>query len=386
MKIHEYQAKQILARYGINVPAGDVADSADQALAIAQRMPAEQYVVKAQVHAGGRGKGGGVKLVRTAEEVRQAAAHMLSTPLVTPQTGPQGRRVRKVLVQVAVDIERELYVGITVDRMAKTPVLLGCAQGGIEIEEIAARFPEKIIREEIQLCRGLAEFQARRMAVALGLPNKFFAPMTQTLVALARAFVDLDCALVELNPMAISKQGELAAVDAKMSFDDNGLYRHPDLSALRDPDEQSPLETEAEADGLSYIGMDGTIGCLVNGAGLAMATMDIIQLYGGRPANFLDVGGGADELRVSHAFKIILADTRVKAVLVNIFGGIMKCDVIAEGLVRAVKEAGLKTPLFVRLEGTNVEAGRKILRESGLSVIAADGMADAAQKAVEAAK
>jgi len=386
MKIHEYQAKQVLSRYGVTVQPGEVAETADQALAIAERMNVGLYVVKAQVHAGARGKGGGVKLVRSPAEVRDAAQHILSTPLVTPQAGPQGRRVRKVLVAVGVEIEKELYVGITVDRNARTPVLMACAQGGVEIEEIAAHFPEKIIREEIQLCFGLGEYQARRVATHLGLPNRLFPAATKTLIGIARAFIELHGFLVELNPLAVTKSGELVALDAKMSFDDNALYRHPEIAALRDPNEESPLEAEAEKEGLSYIGMDGAIGCMVNGAGLAMATMDIIKLYGGEPANFLDVGGGADLSKVTHAFKIILADPRVKAVLVNIFGGIMKCDVIAEGIISAVKEVGIKVPLVVRLEGTNVEAGKRLLQDSGLSVIAAHGMAEAAQKAVAAAK
>ena len=386
MKIHEYQAKELLSRYGVGVQAGEVAESADQAREIAERMKAGLYVVKAQVHAGARGKGGGVKLVQTPAEVREAAQQILSTPLVTPQTGPQGRRVRKVLVAAGVEIERELYIGITLDRNARRPALLACGQGGIQIEEIAAHVPEKIIREEIELCFGLGDYQARRVTVHLGLPNRLFGAATKTLTGMAKAFVGLDCSLVELNPLAVTKQGELVALDAKMSFDDNGLYRHPEVAALRDPDEENPLEVEAENDGLSYVGMDGAIGCMVNGAGLAMATMDIIKLYGGEPANFLDVGGGADLSKVTHAFKIILTDPRVKAVLVNIFGGIMKCDVIAEGIITAVKEAGIKVPLVVRLEGTNVEAGRKLLHESGLSIIAAQGMAEAAQKAVAAAK
>ena len=386
MKIHEFQAKQVLSRYGVAVQPGEVAETADQAFAIAERLKADLYVVKAQVHAGARGKGGGVKLVRSSTEVRDAAQHILSTPLVTPQTGPQGRRVRKVLVAVGVEIEKELYVGITLDRAARRPVLLACGQGGIEIEEIAAHFPEKIIREEIELCFGLGDYQARRVTTHLGLPNRLFAGATKTLTGLAKAFVDLDCSLAELNPLVVTKTGDLVALDAKMSFDDNALARHPEIAALRDPDEESPLEAEAEKDGLSYIGMDGAIGCMVNGAGLAMATMDIIKLYGGEPANFLDVGGGADLSKVTHAFKIILADPRVKCILVNIFGGIMKCDVIAEGIIGAVKEAGIKVPLVVRLEGTNVEAGKKLLQQSGLSIIAAHGMAEAAQKAVAAAK
>jgi succinyl-CoA synthetase beta subunit len=294
--------------------------------------------------------------------------------------------VRKVLVEVGVEIEKEFYVGMVVDRTARTPVLLACAEGGIEIEEIAARFPEKIVREEVQLSFGFRDYQARRVAERLRLSNRLFAPVTKTLTALARAFTELDCSLVELNPLALTKGGELVALDAKMSFDDNALFRHPEIAALRDRDEESPLEAEAEKDGLSYIGMDGAIGCMVNGAGLAMATMDIIKLCGGEPANFLDVGGGADLSKVSHAFKILLADLRVKAVLVNIFGGIMKCDVIAEGIVSAVKEVGIKVPLVVRLEGTNVEQGRKMLQESGLQIIPAGSMADAAQKAVAAAK
>jgi succinyl-CoA synthetase beta subunit len=386
LKIHEHQAKHLLKAYGVAVPPGEVATSADEAKAIAERLQADLYAVKAQIHAGARGKGGGIKLARTPPEVHEAAQQVLSTPLVTAQTGPRGRPVRKVLVEVGVEIEKEFYVGMVVDRTARTPVLLACAEGGIEIEEIAARFPEKIVREEVQLSFGFRDYQARRVAERLRLSNRLFAPVTKTLTALARAFTELDCSLVELNPLALTKGGELVALDAKMSFDDNALFRHPEIAALRDRDEESPLEAEAEKDGLSYIGMDGAIGCMVNGAGLAMATMDIIKLCGGEPANFLDVGGGADLSKVSHAFKILLADLRVKAVLVNIFGGIMKCDVIAEGIVSAVKEVGIKVPLVVRLEGTNVEQGRKMLQESGLQIIPAGSMADAAQKAVAAAK
>jgi succinyl-CoA synthetase beta subunit len=386
MKIHEYQAKQILSRHGVAVPAGDVAQTAAEAGAIAERLKADLYAVKAQVHAGGRGKGGGVRLVQTPGEVQEAASRILSAPLVTAQTGPRGRPVRKVLAEAGLAIEREMYVGLTLDREARSVVLLACAEGGVEIEAIAARFPEKIIQEEIHVGFGLREFQCRRIGAQLRLSNRLFGSLTETLTTLARLFVESDCSLLELNPLALTKTGEFVVVDAKMAFDDNALFRHPDIAALRDPDEESPIEAEAEKGGLSYISLDGTIGCLVNGAGLAMATMDIIKLYGGQPANFLDVGGGADLPKVSHAFRIILADPKVRAVLVSIFGGIMKCDVIAAGIISAVKETGIKAPLVVRLEGTNVEEGRKLLRESGLQIIPAHSMAEAAQKAVATAK
>ncbi len=384
MNIHEFQAKELLAKYGVVVPRGQVAGSADEV----PRLVAEigtPVVIKAQIHAGGRGKAGGVKLCRSAEEAKAFAAGLLGRTLVTHQTGPAGREVRRLLVEEARDIERELYLGLVIDRAVGRPTMIASSEGGVEIEEVAARSPERILREVIDPAVGLQDFQARKLAFGLGLPKPVLGKAVGFMKALYRAFVDTDASLVEINPLVLTRQGDLLALDAKMGFDDNGLFRQERVRALRDLNEEDPKEIEASKYDLSYISLDGNIGCMVNGAGLAMATMDIIKLYGGAPANFLDVGGGATTEKVTAAFKILLSDPKVRGVLINIFGGIMKCDVIANGVVEAAREVKLQVPLVVRLEGTNVDIGRKILAESGLDIIAAEDMADAARKAVEAA-
>jgi succinyl-CoA synthetase beta subunit len=386
LKIHEYQAKEVLRGFGVPVPRGKVARTPDEADAAGRTLRPGLLVLKAQVHAGGRGKAGGIQLVRDLQALREKSRQMLERPLVTPQTGPEGKRVRTLLVEEGCDIARELYVGIAVDRRVGRPVLMGCAEGGVEIEEVAARSPEKILKETLDLPFGLHGFQARRLAFGIGLGPPLLGKAQAFLGSLARAFVEKDASLVEVNPLVVTQAGDLIALDAKMNFDDNALYRHPDIVAYRDLDEENPAEVRASEHELSYISLDGEIGCLVNGAGLAMATMDIIKLHGGEPANFLDVGGGATRERVTEAFKIILEDRRVKGVLVNIFGGIMKCDVIAQGIVEAVRELGLSVPLVVRLEGTNVERGRQILAESSLAVTPASDMADAASKIVAAVR
>jgi succinyl-CoA synthetase beta subunit len=395
MKIHEYQAKELLAAAGASVPRGIVVKNADEAVRAFEQLGGKLAVLKAQVHAGGRGKGrfkdsgrdfGGVKLVRSAEEVHTVATTMFSYPLVTKQTGPEGQPVSTVLVQEAADIAREVYLGMVIDRGLGGPVLMACAEGGVEIEEVAARHPEAILKTLVNPDRGLEPFQARRLAYALGFTGEQVAQAEATMTALARVFLDKDCSLAEINPLIVTPNGQVQVLDAKMSFDDNALFRHPEIEALRDLTEENPMELRAGKAGLSFVKMNGTIGCLVNGAGLAMSTMDIIKLHGGEPANFLDVGGGANQEQVTEAFRIILADPHVKAVLVNIFGGIMKCDTIAAAILAAYDEVGFHVPLVVRLEGTNVELGKKMLADSGKRIIPADGLTDAAQKVVAAAK
>jgi succinyl-CoA synthetase beta subunit len=385
MKVHEYQAKDILRQYGVPVPRGEVVDNPQQAREAAKDLGG-RVVVKAQIHAGGRGKGGGVKLAKSADEAADLAKSILGMTLVTHQTGPEGRVVRKVLIEEALSIDRELYLGITLDRRLGQPVVMASAQGGMEIEVVAARDPKAIHREAIDGVIGMQPFQARRVAYALGLSGDAFKRAVDFMQKLVRAYVETDASLAEINPLLITKEENVLALDAKMTFDDNALFRHKGIVEMRDLHEEDPLEVEASQHGLNYIKLDGTVGCMVNGAGLAMATMDIIKHAGGEPANFLDVGGGATAEQVKNAFRIILSDQNVKAILINIFGGIMRCDRIAEGVVQASKEIGLPLPLVVRLEGTNVELGKEILQKSGLDIIAADGMKDAAEKVVAAAK
>jgi succinyl-CoA synthetase beta subunit len=385
LKIHEYQAKEIFSRYGVRVPKGRVAGSADEAGQIAGELGGT-VVVKAQIHAGGRGKGGGVKVVDGPAAARAAAQAMLGQPLVTHQTGPGGQVVRRVLVEEGLQIESELYAGMVVDRETAQVTLILSSEGGMEIEEVARTHPEKILREPVDPLTGLMAHQVRRLAFGLGLSKPQVQAAAAFLAGLYRAFVELDASLVEINPLVVTKDGELVALDAKMNFDDNALFRHAGVTELRDLDEEEPAEVEASKFDLSYIRLDGNIGCMVNGAGLAMATMDIIKLCGGEPANFLDVGGGTDAKRVKAAFKIILSDENVKAILVNIFGGIVRCDVIAEGVVEAVREVGIQVPLVVRLQGTLVERGREILAESGLNVTSVEGMQAAAETVVREAR
>jgi succinyl-CoA synthetase beta subunit len=384
MNIHEFQAKDILRKYGVAVPKGSAASSGDEAAAIAREIGGT-CVVKAQIHAGGRGKAGGVKVCRTPDEVREFAIGLIGKTLVTHQTGPSGRVVRRVLVEEASAIARELYLGMVIDRAVGRPVMMASTEGGMEIEEVATKTPEKILREIIDPAVGLQAFQARKLAFALGLESSSIREAVALMDGVYRAFIEHDASLMEINPLAITKAGNIVALDAKMGFDDNALYR-AGVRELRDLNEEDPKETEAAKHDLSYIALDGTIGCMVNGAGLAMATMDIIKHCGGSPANFLDVGGGATAERVAEAFKILLSDRQVRAVLINIFGGIMRCDVLASGVVEAARQVKLNVPLVVRLEGTNVDIGRRILADSGLNVIAATDMADAAQKAVKAAQ
>ncbi len=393
MKIHEYQAKVLLAAAGAAVPRGLVASTPAEVASAFDRIGGP-VVLKAQVHAGGRGKGrfkdsgldwGGVKFAKSRDEAAAVAEVMFRHPLVTKQTGTQGQRVSKVLVQEAADIAREIYLGIVVDRAIGLPVLMASAEGGVEIEEVAARSPEKILKTAVNPDAGLLPFQARRLAYDLGFTAEQAPKAEQLMTALGRVFLDKDCSLAEINPVVVTPKGDVLALDAKMTFDDNALFRHPDIEQLRDESEEDPAELRADRTGLSYISLTGNIGCLVNGAGLAMSTMDIIKYHGGEPANFLDVGGGANKEQVTEAFRILLADPRVKAVLVNIFGGIMKCDIIAGAILAAFKEVGFHVPLVVRLEGTNVEQGRKMLAESGLNITTATGMTDAAKKVVAAA-
>jgi succinyl-CoA synthetase beta subunit len=385
MKIHEYQAKQILARYNVRIPRGEVAYTKEEAREIAERIGGK-VVVKAQIHAGGRGKAGGVKLAKSADEAAEIAGHMLGMNLVTIQTGPEGRQVQKVLIEEGLDIRKELYLGIVIDRQTGKPVFMASASGGMDIEEVAAKNPELILREHIEAGLGLRAFQARRLAFGLGLPPELVNDAVQFMIALYKAFEDTDASLAEINPFLVTGDNKVYALDAKMNFDDNALYRHKDIKELRDLNEEDPLEIEASKFGLNYIKLDGTVACMVNGAGLAMATMDIIKLAGSSPANFLDVGGGASAEQVKNAFRILLSDKNVKAVLINIFGGIMRCDVVASGVVEAAKAIGVQVPIVVRLEGTNVEQGQEILRNSGLNFIVADGMKDAAEKVVAATK
>ncbi|MCZ6602907.1 MAG: ADP-forming succinate--CoA ligase subunit beta [Planctomycetota bacterium] len=385
MKLHEYQAKEILARYGLKSPRGGIASSPEEAEAIAKKLKLEAMAIKAQIHAGGRGKAGGIKLARTAEEAKKAAAEIMAKPLVTPQTGPEGRQAHCVLVEEGIEIEREIYIAMTIDRGRGLPVIISSAEGGVEIEHVAEYSPEKIVRALIDPTAGVFPYVARKVARAIGFQKKMVNRFAQVAMSVSRAFLETDASLVEVNPLGITKDGEFIAIDAKFSIDDNALFRQKDLAKLRDVREEDPLEARARESSISYVRMDGEIGCLVNGAGLAMATMDIIKLHKGEPANFLDVGGGADEAQVQEAFGIILEDPRVKSILVNIFGGIMRCDVIARGIISAVKKSALKVPLIVRLEGTKVEEGREILQESGLEITSASDMKDAAEKAVAAA-
>jgi succinyl-CoA synthetase beta subunit len=384
MNVHEFQGKALLKQYGVAVPNGREVTSPEDAAAACGEF-AGRCVIKAQIHAGGRGKAGGVKLCKSPAEATAAARELLGKRLVTHQTGPGGREVKRLLAEALSEIEREFYLGLVVDRGTGRPALMASSEGGVEIEEVAARAPEKILRESIDPAVGLQAFQARKLAFGIGLPAATVNKAVAFMAGLYRAFVDTDASMIEINPLVLTKQGELIALDAKMGFDDNALFRHPNVRELRDLNEEDPKEIEASKFDLSYIALDGTIGCMVNGAGLAMATMDIIKHFGGEPANFLDVGGGATAEKVTEAFKIILSDEHVRAVLVNIFGGIMRCDVIATGIVEAARQVQLKLPVVVRLEGTNVDLGRKILADSGLNLLAAADMADAAQKVVRAA-
>jgi succinyl-CoA synthetase beta subunit len=385
MKIHEYQAKALLARYAVPVPRGKVAFTVDEAEAAAREIGGS-VVVKAQIHAGGRGKGGGVKIAKDVSEARGFAEKMLGMTLVTHQTGPEGREVKRLLVEETLPIERELYLGIVLDRILGKPVFMASAAGGMDIEEVAAKTPEQILKEPIDPAAGLAAFQARKLAFGIGIPAASVNAAVQTITALARAYVDLDASLAEINPLILTKDGRVIALDAKINLDDNALYRHKDLIELRDLNEEDPLEVEASKFGLNYIKLDGTVACMVNGAGLAMATMDIIKYAGGSPANFLDVGGGANAEQIKNAFHILISDQSVKAVLINIFGGILRCDTLATGVVAAARELHLEIPIVVRMEGTNVERGREILKESGLNFTVADGMKDAAEKVVALAQ
>lgn len=385
MKIHEYQAKELLRQRDIPVPRGLVAHSPEEAKQAYSQLGTELCVVKAQIHAGGRGKGGGVQLVRSGEEASEAARKILAKPLVTHQTGPEGQPVRVLLIEEGSDIDREFYVGLAIDRELGTPVVMASAEGGMEIEEVAANSPEKILKEAVDPSQGLFAYQARRLALGIGIPPSSLNGAVKVILGLARVFLDKDCSLAEINPLVLTKDGAVLALDAKMNFDSNALYRHSDVTNYRDFHEEDPREVEASRFGLSYIALDGNIGCMVNGAGLAMGTMDIIKLHGGTPANFLDVGGGASADQVREAFRIILQDDNVKAILVNIFGGIMKCDVIAEGIIEAARTSGIEVPVVVRLEGTNVERGRQLLEQSGLELVPASTMEDAASKVVAAA-
>ncbi len=395
MNIHEYQAKELLRKYGVALLEGHVAWTPEEAEAAARKLPGPVYVVKSQIHAGGRGAGrfaddphgkGGVRLARSPEEAREAAAAMIGNVLVTKQTGPAGRRVSRVYVEAGCDISRELYLSLLIDRATSRVTIMASTEGGMEIEEVAERHPEKILRADVDPASGISGFHARKLAFGLGLEGKQVGAFTRFVLALYEAFLALDCAIVEINPLVVTGGGEIVALDAKVSFDDNALYRHPELERLRDEAEEDPKELEAAKHALNYVALEGTIGCMVNGAGLAMATMDIIKLYGAAPANFLDVGGGATKERVTAAFKIILSDPNVEGILVNIFGGIMRCDVIAEGVVAAAREVSLSVPLVVRLEGTNVGLGKEIMAKSGLPIISADNLADAAEKVVKAVR
>ena len=395
MNIHEYQGKELLKAYGVAVLDGHVAWSPEEAVEAAKKLPGPVYVIKSQIHAGGRGAGkfkndpngkGGVRLAKSLDEVRDAAAAMIGHTLITKQTGPAGRLVRRVYVEAGCDIKRELYLSLLIDRSVSEVVIVASTEGGMEIEEVAAHHPERILRAPVDPASGISSFHARKLAFGLGLEGKQIATFTKFVTAMYQAFVALDCAIVEINPLVVTGAGEIFALDAKVSFDDNALYRHPEIEKLRDESEEDPKELEANKHSLSYVALEGNIGCMVNGAGLAMATMDIIKLYGAQPANFLDVGGGATKERVTAAFKIILSDPNVEGILVNIFGGIMRCDVIAEGVIAAAREISLSVPLVVRLEGTNVQLGKDIMAKSGLPIIPADNLADAAEKIVKAVK
>jgi len=395
MNIHEYQGKALLRKYGVAVLEGHIAWTAEEAAMAASQLPGPVFVVKSQIHAGGRGAGrfaddpngkGGVRIARSTEEVRAAADAMIGHVLVTKQTGPAGRKVNRLYVEAGCDIARELYLSLLLDRETSRITIMASTEGGMEIEEVAEHHPEKILKVSVDPASGVSGFHARRLAFSLGLQGKQIGAFTKFVLAMYAAYTDLDCAIIEINPLVVTGAGDVVALDAKISFDDNALFRHPDLEALRDESEEDPKELEAAKYMLNYVALDGTIGCMVNGAGLAMATMDIIKLYGAAPANFLDVGGGATKERVTAAFKIILSDPNVEGILVNIFGGIMRCDVIAEGVVAAARELSLNVPLVVRLEGTNVELGKDIMAKSGLPIIPADNLADAAEKIVKAVK
>jgi len=383
MKIHEYQAKQILTQYGVKVPEGQVANNPPEAFEIAKKLGGT-VAVKAQIHAGGRGKGGGIKIAKNPEEAKEIAGKLIGSKLVTPQTGDEGKVVQRVLIEEGLNIQREFYLGIVIDRSQQKLVFMASREGGVEIEEVARTSPDLILKETIQPGIGWQSFQARKIAFGLGLNAKTVGKASRLMSALYRAFEETDASMVEVNPLVLTEEGELYALDAKMSFDDNALDRHPEIVEMRDLSEEDPTEIEASRHRLSYIKLDGDVGCMVNGAGLAMATMDIIKMAGGSPANFLDVGGGANLEQVKNAFRILLLDENLKAVLINIFGGIVRCDVVAEGVVQAVKEEGVKVPVVVRLEGTNVEKGREILKDSGLDFLVATDMADAAHKVVQA--
>src|SRR5579872_4838415 len=384
MNIHEFQAKQVLDDFGALVPKGEGVATADDAAKAFNDLGQPKAVVKVQIHAGGRGKAGGVKVVSSAEEARAFAAKWLGNKIVTHQTGPDGRIVRKMYVEEASDVARELYLGLVVDRKAQSVAVIASTEGGMEIEEVATKTPDKIITEPIDPILGVSAFLGRKIAFGLGLKDKQVGQFVTLLTALYKAFIETDASLIEINPLVVTKDGRVICLDAKMSFDDNGLFRHPEIRELRDPNEEDPAEVEASKFDLSYVHLDGNIGCMVNGAGLAMATMDIVKHYGAEPANFLDVGGGASTEKVAAAFRIILADKRVKGVLINIFGGIMRCDVLAQGVVEAAKQVNLSIPLVVRMEGTNVVEGKRILAESGIKVIPAADLADAARKVTEA--
>src|SRR3954463_8229288 len=385
MKIHEYQAKELLSRYGVAVPRGIVARSPEEAYHAAKELGTDVVVVKAQIHAGGRGKGGGVKLAKSADEAQELASKILGMNLVTHQTGPEGREVRTLLIEEGLPIDREFYLGIVLDRASGRPVFMASSAGGMDIEEVAAKTPELILKETIDPAVGFRPFQARKLAFGLGLPAQLVNQAAKFMQALYSAYEQTDASLVEINPFLLTKDGRLFALDAKITFDDNAMFRHTDFHSLRDLNEEEPLEIEASKFDLNYIKLDGNIGCMVNGAGLAMATMDIIKLAGGEPANFLDVGGGASQQRVEQAFEILLADDNVRAVLINIFGGIVRCDMVANGVVAAAKNLGVSIPIVARLEGTNVEEGRRVLEHSDIGIIPAEGMADAAAKVVSAA-
>jgi succinyl-CoA synthetase beta subunit len=386
VKIHEYQAKSVLAGFGVPVPRGEVALSADEVGAIARRLGGSVVVVKAQIHAGGRGKGGGVKLAKSPEEAEQIARQILGMTLVTHQTGPEGQKVGRLLVEEGLEIERELYLSIVIDRATTCPVVIASAAGGMDIEEVAASEPEKILRETINPGTGVIPFQARKLAFAMGLGAGPARKLVTVLQSLYKAFIETDASMIEINPLIVTKDGNLLALDAKVTLDDSALYRHTDLRDLRDPSEEDPLEVEASNFSLNYIRLDGNIGCMVNGAGLAMATMDIIKLAGGEPANFLDVGGGANAEQIRNAFKILTSDQNVRAVLINIFGGILRCDVLAQGVIAAVEELGVPVPIVIRMEGTNVEEGKRLLKESGLNFTTAESMGEAAERVVALAK
>jgi succinyl-CoA synthetase beta subunit len=386
MNIHEYQGKGILRNYGVKVPAGHVAYSVDEAVEAAEKLGSSVTVVKAQIHAGGRGNAGGVKIAKNLDEVRTYANEILGKTLVTHQTGPEGKEVKRLLIEEGCDIQKEYYIGLVLDRATSRVVMMASEEGGTEIEEVAAATPEKIFKEVIDPVIGLSGYQARRLAFNINIPEELLGKAVKFMAGLYQAFVEKDCSIAEINPLVTTGDGEVLALDAKLNFDDNALFRQKDVLELRDLDEEDEKEIEASKHDLSYISLDGNIGCMVNGAGLAMSTMDIIKHYGGDPANFLDVGGGATAEKVTEAFKIILSDSNVKGIFVNIFGGIMKCDVIAEGVVEATKQVGLDIPLVVRLEGTNVKSGKEILKKSGLNITSADSMADGAQKIVSLVK